>query len=111
MKPFEKYVKVLSYVPALALLGSLALGAPPAVAQIADSDRSEPLRMTITPRSSSRIAMKTMPKAVCLVHEDGVSDAAHSFKLLSDDEGMIRFNIKPSDASEEPAVLAVDCAA
>ena len=111
MKPFEKYVKVLSYVPALALLGSLALGAPPAVAQIADSDRSEPLRLTIAPRSSSRIAMKTMPKAVCLVHEDGVSDAAHSFKLLSDDEGMIRFNIKPSEASEEPAVLAVDCAA
>jgi hypothetical protein len=111
MKPFGKYARVLSYAPGVALFGSLAVGPPPGFAQIADSGRSEPLRLTIAPGNSSRIAMKTMPKAVCLLHEDGVRDTGHSFKLLSDDEGIIRFNVKPSDASDEPAALAVDCTA
>ena len=102
MKPFGKYVRVLSYAPGVVLFGSLAMGPSPGFAQIADSGRSEPLRLTIAPGNSSRIAMKTMPKAVCLLHEDGVSDTGHSFKLLSDDEGIIRFNVKPSDALMSP---------
>jgi hypothetical protein len=53
--------------------------------------------------------MKTLPKAVCALHVDGDNDTSRSFKLFSDDEGMIRFNVKPSEESDEIAAFAVDC--
>ena len=65
--------------------------------------------MTVAPHTSSRIAMKTLPKAVCALHVDGDSDISRSFKLFSDDDGMIRFNVNPSEKSDQVAAYAVDC--
>ena len=109
MKTCEKYVKLLSYGPCIALIGSLLIGSPQCLAHDAQSSPSEPLRLTVVPRTSSRIAMKTLPKAVCVLHADGDSDTSRSFKLFSDDGGMIRFNVNPSEESEEAAAFAVDC--
>ncbi len=111
MKPYENYVKLLSYGPCIALIGSLLIGSPQCLAQDAESSPSEPMRLTVAPHSSSRIAMKTLPKAVCVLHGDGDSDTSHPFKLFSDDDGMIRFNVNPSQEADEVAGFAVDCTA
>ncbi len=109
MKSHEKCVKLLSYGPCVALIGSLLIASPQGLAQNAKSSPSAPLRLTVAPRTSSQIAMKTLPKAVCVLHGDADSDPSHSFKLFSDDAGMIRFNVNPSEESDEVATFAVDC--
>lgn len=110
MKSNEKCVELIIYSLFVALIGALLIGVPQSFAQNAESSPSEPLRLTVAPHASSRIAMKTMPKATCVLHVDGDSDASHSLRLLSDDEGMIRFNVNPSEESDEVASYAVDCA-
>jgi hypothetical protein len=109
MKSYEKRMKLLSYGPCVALIGSLLIGSPQSFAQNAESGPSEPLRLTVAPHTSSRIAMKTLPQATCLLHPDGDSDTSRSFKLFSDDEGMIRFNVSPREESDQAAAFAVDC--
>lgn len=108
MKRYEKCMKLI-YSPCVALIGSLLIGSPQGLAQNAESSPSEPLRLTVAPNTSSRIAMKTLPKATCVLHPDGDSEPSHSFKLFSDDDGMIRFNVNPSDESDGVANFAVDC--
>ena len=102
-------MKLLKCGPGAALIGSLQIGSPQGLAQNAESSPSAPLRLTVAPRTSSRIALKTLPKAVCALHVDGDSDTSHSFKLFSDYEGMIRFNVNPSEEADEVAAFAVDC--
>ena len=87
----------------VALIVSLLIGPPQGLARDAESSSSGPLRLTVAPHISSRIAMKTLPKATCVLHVDGDSDTSRSFKLFSDDDGMIRFNVNPSEESEEVA--------
>jgi hypothetical protein len=101
----------ISYVPCVALIGSLLIGVPQGFAQNAESSPSEPLRLSVAPHTSSQIAMKTLPKATCVLHAQGDSDASHSFKVFADDEGMIRFHVNPSEESDQVAVFAVDCTA
>src|SRR5580704_15733899 len=109
MKSFEKCLKLIYCGPWLALLGSLLSGLPQSLAQSSESRLREPLRLTVAPHTSSRIAMKTLPKAVCALHVDGDSDISRSLKLFSDDDGMIRFNVNPSEESDQAAAYAVDC--
>ena len=109
MKSHEKYVKLISFGPFVALIGSLLIGSPQSFAENAESSPSEPLRLTVAPHTSSRIAMKTLPKAVCVLHVDGDLGNSHPLKLFSDDEGMIRFNVNPRAESDEVAAFAVDC--
>src|SRR5580700_3087069 len=105
MKSFEKCLKLIYCGPWLALLGSLLSGLPQSLAQNSESGLRQPLHLTVAPHTSSRIAMKTLPKAVCALHVDSDSDISRSFKLSSDDEGMIRFNVNPSEESDQVAVL------
>ena len=111
MKLDRKRAKVIRYGAYAALIGPLLVGAPQSFAQDAELSKSEPLRLTVTPHEHSRIAMKTMPKAVCMLHAEGDSDPSRAFKVFADDEGMIRFHVNPSDESEEVAAFAVDCTA
>jgi hypothetical protein len=62
----------------------LLIGPPQGFAQGAESSSSEPLRLTVAPHKSSRIAMKTLPKATCVLHMDGDNDTSCLFKLISD---------------------------
>jgi hypothetical protein len=55
--------------------------------------------------------MKTLSKAICVLHADGDDEPSRSFKLFSDDDGMIRFNVNPSEEADQVAVFAVDCTA
>jgi uncharacterized protein YlaN (UPF0358 family) len=78
MKSFEKCLKLIHCGPWLALL--LLSGLPQSLAQSSESRLREPLRLTVAPHTSSRIAMKTLPKAVCALHVDG--DISRSFKTV-----------------------------
>jgi Peptidase A4 family len=109
MKSYEKCVKFVSYGAFVALIGSLLISSPQSFAQDAESSPSAPLRLTVAPHTSSRLAMKTIPKALCMLHAAGDSDPSNSFKVFSDDEGTIRFNVNPSEQSDEVAAFAVDC--
>jgi len=109
MKCHQKYLRSLGYGPCVALIGSLLIGPPQGLAQNAESSSSEPLRLTVAPHTSSRIAMKTLPKAVCVLHPNGDTESSRSLKMFSDDDGMIRFNVNPSDDADEAAAFAVDC--
>ena len=111
MKSYEKCVKLITYGPCAALIGSLLIGSPQGFAQNAESSPNKPLRLTVAPKTSSRISMKTLPKALCLLHPEGDSAPSNPFKLFSDDEGMIRFNVNPSEESDQVAAYAVDCTA
>lgn len=105
-------MKYISLSPGVALIVSLLMSASHGLAQNTEvASPSEPLRLTVAPKESSRIAMKTLPKASCLLQAEGSSDTEHAFKVFSDDEGMIRFNVRPSDESEASAHFAVSCTA
>ena len=99
----------IHFAVCLMLICLVASIVPQGLAQNAESNPSEPLRLTVAPHSSSRIAMKTLPKAICALHLEDDRDASHSFKLFSDDEGMVRFNVNPSEETDEVAGYAVDC--
>jgi len=106
-----KRVKAIRYGAYVTLVGSLLTGPPQTFAQDLESIPSAPLRLTVTPHASSRIAMKTLPKAICVLHADGDTAPSRSFKLFSDEEGMVRFSVNPSEESEEVTTFAVDCTA
>lgn len=62
MKSCETGLKFIGYGAGVALIGSLLIGPPQGFAQGAESGSSEPLRLTVAPHTSSRMAMKTLPK-------------------------------------------------
>jgi len=103
-------MKCISFGPCVALIGSVLISVPQGFSQDA-MFQSEPVRLTVAPKSSSRIAMKTLPKATCVLHAEGDTAAEHSFKTFADDEGNIRFQVRPSAESDQTAHFAVDCTA
>ena len=103
-------MKCISFGPCVALIGSVLISVPQGFSQDAMS-QSEPVRLTVAPKSSSRITMKTLPKATCVLHAEGDTAAEHSFKTFADDEGNIRFQVRPSAESDQTAHFAVDCTA
>ena len=71
-------MKHISFGPCVALIGSMLISIPQGFAQ--NTATSEPLRFTVAPNAPSQIAMKTLPKATCVLHAEGDTAAEHSFK-------------------------------
>jgi Peptidase A4 family len=100
-------MKHISFGPCVALIGAMLISIPQGFAQ--NTATSEPLRFTVAPNAPSQIEMKTLPKATCVLHAEGDTAAEHSFKTFADDEGSIRFQVRPSAESEQAVRFAVDC--
>jgi hypothetical protein len=82
-------MKTMSFGVFVALSVSLLIGAPQGFPQQSgDSTSRGPVRFTVAPNTSSHIAMKTLPKATCVVHATSDSAAEHSIKAFADDETM-----------------------
>lgn len=93
------------------LIASLGISAPGGLAQNGlPIQTRQPVRLTVAPNASSPIAIKTLPKATCLLHAEGDNDGKHQVKLFADDEGVVRFHVQPEAESEETARFEVDCA-
>ncbi len=93
-----------------ALIASFLISAPAGFAQNGLAiQTAAPVRITVAPKVSSPISMKTLRNATCVLRAEGAIDAEH--KLFADDEGMIRFYVRPPEESEGVAHFEVDCAA
>lgn len=95
-----------------ALIASVLISAPTGFAQNGLSiQTARPIRLTVAPKASSAITMKTIPQATCVLHAEGATDAEHQLKLFADDEGIVRFHVRPSAETDKAAHFQVDCAA
>jgi hypothetical protein len=70
---------------------------------------AQPLRLTVAPATSSTVAMKTLPEAICSLHAEGVRQVGKSLFLFADDDGMVRFYVVPSGESSQAAHFELDC--
>ena len=105
-------MKTIRFGAFVALSVSLLIATPQGFPQqSADFTSRGPVRFTVAPNTSSHIAMKTLPKATCMVHATSDSDAEHEIKAFADDDGMIHFHVTPLAESEQVAHLSVDCTA
>jgi hypothetical protein len=68
------------------------------------------LRHTVPPGTYSTIEVDTEPGAVCWVHPAGDSDPGHRLRAFADDDGVARFNVRPTDPAEHPVTLEIDAA-
>jgi len=110
----------------LLLLGLTSLLAPlGAFAQVAPADQgtingrgghalarretARPLRLTVSPKGHSPIAMTTLPNAVCSLHPEG--DTTQSLKLFADEDGIVHFGAGGSEEANFATAFALDCEA
>jgi hypothetical protein len=69
-------MKCITHGSLLALLALLLIGVPEGFAQNTEvASPNAPARLTVAGATSSRISLKSVPKASCLLHADGVNDA------------------------------------
>lgn len=69
--------------------------------------KTEHFHYTIKPGISSTITLKTLPEAICSLHEDGKRTPA--LELYSDDDGIVRFYCSPNQPPETILKLVLDC--
>ena len=94
---------------AAASLVSFMAAAPPLYSQAVAV--APPVRLSVVPKVMAPISMKVLPKGSCTLHADGASDATASLKLFADDDGTVRFQVRPSTESEQSAHFQIDCQA
>jgi Peptidase A4 family len=70
-----------------------------------------PTRYTIKPGRFSQITLKTLPDAVCTLRSGNETDPARCMKLYADDEGLIQFDVRPSDQHRQTVKFVVECEA
>jgi Peptidase A4 family len=108
----EDQMKTIRFSAYVALSTSLLIAAPQGFPQqSADFNSRGPVRFTVAPNTSSHIAMKTLPKATCMVYATSDSDVEHALKAFADDDGMIHFHVTPLAEAEQLAHFSVDCTA
>jgi hypothetical protein len=102
---------------AAAALVSFLLVVSPVYAQGGANDVQTPVeipqavRFSVAPKAMAAISMKVLPKGSCTLRSEGASDAAHSLKLFAEDDGTVRFQVRPSAESDESARFQIDCQA
>jgi len=95
----------------MAVSASLSFSTSNSFAQSGPSiETAQPTRLTAAPAVSSPIEMKTLPEATCLLHAEGATSADPALRLFADDEGTVRFHVRPSTESDQLAHFEVDCA-
>jgi hypothetical protein len=76
------------------------------------ADTAPPVRYTVAPGVNSRIVMKTLPGAVCTLRREGDTDPARGFRLSpADQDGVIRFHVRPAAESKVVGKFFVECKA
>ena len=88
------------------LVLGLMIGAAICSAQSLPVETAQAVRWTVKPNVPSAIVMNVQPKARCVLHAEGFNDAEHSLKLFADDEGTVRFYVRPSAESDQTAPFA-----
>jgi len=76
---------------------------------LARRETARPLRLTVSPKGHSPIAMTTLPNAVCSLHPEG--DTTQSIKLFADEDGIVHFGAGGSEEANFATAFALDCEA
>ena len=63
----------------------------------------------IPPGDESLIVLKTLPNSTCYLHLADDSTADYILKLYADQDGIIRFHVRPDNEAEAIARLVVKC--
>jgi hypothetical protein len=69
------------------------------------------VRQTVTPGKMSVISVNSLPNAVCTLRAQDDSGAVRTLKLYADDEGEVRFHVRPSAETDNPPNLKLSCEA
>ena len=75
------------------------------------NETATPVRYTIPPGRQSLIILKTLPDAVCTLHQEGDSTSGYILKLYADHDGIIRFHVSSEHESEVIAKMVLKCEA
>jgi Peptidase A4 family len=73
------------------------------------NELAAPRRYTIAPNIHTPVLIRTVPHAMCSVHAEGNDDPKHSLHVYADGEGVVRFHVRPSSATQDIARLEIDC--
>jgi hypothetical protein len=65
-------------------------------------------RYTVAPGQLSQITLKTFPDAACIVRREGETNPDLCMRLYADDEGWIRFYVRPSVQQDAPAKFVIE---
>jgi hypothetical protein len=68
-------------------------------------------RYTVAPGIMSQITLKTLPHAACTLRAEDETNPDRQMKLYADDDGLIRFCVRPSREEEIVARFVIDCEA
>jgi hypothetical protein len=68
---------------------------------------ASPVRYTILPGDESLIVLKTLPNSTCYLHLEDDSTADYILKLYADQDGIIRFHVRPDSEAEASTRLVV----
>ena len=100
---------VVASAAALSFAGSFANCA---LAQAIGNPAAEyPTRFTVAPNVSSLVVIKVLPKGTCVLHAEGSTDPQQSLRLFADDDGFVRFYVKPQQESDQLSQFQIDCEA
>jgi Peptidase A4 family len=70
---------------------------------------AERIRHTVMPGSATAIHIQTMANAVCALHPEDANAGEQSLKVFADDEGVVRFQVRPASASDKTARFVAEC--
>jgi len=69
------------------------------------------VRQTVAPGKMSLIAVNSLPNAVCTLRAQDDSGAVRTLKLYADDDGEVRFHVRPSAETDNAPNLQLSCEA
>jgi hypothetical protein len=105
-------VELRATVSALTLLLTSPCFTANAVAQmrsVAAPEMAPTTRIDLRPGAETATIVKAAPNAVCILHPQGVTDAAHVMNLFVDSEGQVRFHVTARQESEQAVEMQLDC--
>jgi hypothetical protein len=70
-----------------------------------------PVRLTVPPGVESAIPIRTLPNSVCTLLPEGPDSPAQALTLYADQEGIIRFHVRPASQTDGHARLEIQCRA
>ncbi|HMC59944.1 MAG TPA: hypothetical protein VKJ01_12190, partial [Candidatus Solibacter sp.] len=76
---------------------------------MARREAARPVRLTVSPKGQSPIAMTTLPNATCSLHPEG--DSTRSINIFADEEGVVHFHAGGSEEANFATAFALDCEA
>jgi hypothetical protein len=67
------------------------------------------VRYTVIPRLGTQLAVKVEPRAECMLYPQGQYEPACGLRLYADQEGIVRFQIRPAGECDELSRVVLEC--